>query len=242
MARACIICGEPLPEGSRTCSVCGTTAPDVPLATVMNLPKTTFEPKAAAAKLQTLTPSQRLCPSCGIVYEADYADSFCACGVELRSPSMGQAADLPAQLQAPATADMPAQLSPDLLAPQPKVVEKPPPGTSCLVLFGADKQPLHYFPLNKDATVIGRLDAMAGDFPDIDVTEWLEPAIARKISRKHAVVLRSRSSNVFVLRPLAGNTGTQIDADMVPALGDYPLVTGRRIILGGAVRLKFEIT
>ena len=37
-------------------------------------------------------------------------------------------------------------------------------------------------------------------------------------------------------------TGTQVDADMVPALLDYPLAPGTRLILGGAVRFKFEIT
>ena len=42
-------------------------------------------------------------------------------------------------------------------------------------------------------------------------------------------------------RPLAGNTGTQIEADMVPPLADYPLHPGTRLVLGGSVRFRFEI-
>jgi len=80
------------------------------------------------------------------------------------------------------------------------------------VLFGPDKKPLRYFPVTKDAVLIGRLDAVAGVFPDIDVTEFLDQASARKVSRQHALVLRSRASKTFSLRPLAGNTGTQIEA------------------------------
>jgi hypothetical protein len=74
------------------------------------------------------------------------------------------------------------------------------------------------------------------------VTEFLDAPTARKVSRKHALVLRSRATQKFCLRPLAGNTGTQIEGDMVPPLSDYPLKSGVRLILGGAVRMKFEVT
>jgi hypothetical protein len=117
----------------------------------------------------------------------------------------------------------------------------PAAGTRCLVLYGADKKPLHYFPLRHDVTLIGRLDALQGSFPGIDLGEWLDGATARKVSRKHALVLYARTDDRFSLRPLAGNTGTQIDADMVPPLKDYPLRPGTRLVLGGAVRLKFEV-
>ena len=90
--------------------------------------------------------------------------------------------------------------------------------------------------------MIGRLDAVAGHFPDIDVTPWLDVSLARRISRRHALILKLRSTNAFFLRPLAGNTGTQWGADMVEPLKDYPLEHGCRVILGGAVRFKFEIT
>src|SRR5262249_6241794 len=115
-------------------------------------------------------------------------------------------------------------------------------GTPCLVLYGAGKRPLHYFPLHKEAVLIGRLDAVAGNFPDIDVTPLLDASLAPKISRRHALILQLPSTGLFLLRPLAGNTGTQWGADMVEPLKDYPLEHGRRVILGGAVRFKFEIT
>ena len=53
---------------------------------------------------------------------------------------------------------------------------------------------------------------------------------------------QSRATGGFCLRPLTGNTGTQIDLEMVPAQQDYPLVNGTRLILGGTVRFKFEVT
>jgi hypothetical protein len=117
----------------------------------------------------------------------------------------------------------------------------PATGTRCLVLYGPGKKPVRYFPLRKDITLIGRLDAGRGSFPDIDLAELLDEKSARKISRKHALVLHTRADDSFVLRPLAGNTGTQIDADMVRPLANYSLRPGTRLVLGGMVRLKFEI-
>ena len=108
-------------------------------------------------------------------------------------------------------------------------------------LYGPERQPLQYFPLTKDVTLIGRLDAVEGSFPDIDVRPFVDEATARKMSRRHALILRSRMADSYTLRPLPGNTGTQIEADMVPAQADYPLQPGTRMILGGAVRFKFEI-
>ncbi len=118
---------------------------------------------------------------------------------------------------------------------------KPPSGTPCLVLYGPDKLPLQYFALTKDAMLIGRLDAVAGNFPDIDLDAWFDRATIRKISRQHALILRTRASASFALRPLLGNTGTQLETQMVQPQHDYPLRPGHRIILGGVIRLKFEI-
>jgi FHA domain-containing protein len=214
----CVICGESLPDGTRVCTMCGSSQPDssVPVAAVVTAPVTPFQP---ALPQTPVPPGGRLCPSCGKVYGPEFTDSFCTCGVEL--------------VEAVATAQQQG------LAAGPT---RPPPGTPCLVLFGPDKQPAQYFSLTKDAALIGRLDAVAGVFPEIDVTQWIDVAAARKVSRQHALILRSRSAGSFTIRPLAGNTGTQIEADMVPPLHDYPLKPGTRIILGGAVRFKFEIT
>src|SRR5262245_337263 len=111
------------------------------------------------------------------------------------------------------------------------VPQKPPPGTRCLVLYGDDRQPRRWFPLTKDTTLIGRLDAVQGNFPDIDVDSCLEPALARKVSRRHALILHTRADDRWILRPLGGNTGTQVEIDMVPALADYALTPGTRIVL-----------
>jgi hypothetical protein len=168
-----------------------------------------------------------------MVFDADYTDVFCICGTELLGAE-------PAATPAPVT---PAPVTPAPVTQSVrKPVQKPPAGTRCLVLYGDDRQPMHYFVLAKDVTVIGRLDAPGGNFPDIDLDEWLEAPVARRISRQHALVLRSRSSGTITLRPLAGNTGTQIETEMVLPMQDYPLTPGQRLILGGVARFKFEIT
>jgi hypothetical protein len=108
-------------------------------------------------------------------------------------------------------------------------------------LYGLDRQPLQYFPLVRDVTVIGRQDPVAGHFPDIDLASWLGEDLVRKVSRAHVQVLHSRLDDCYFLRPLPGNTGTQLETDLVSAQQDYPLHPGSRIILGGAIRFKFEI-
>ncbi len=219
----CVICGEALPEGARTCTICGSSQPDegsVPSASVVSASPPTS--RLAMPRL-VAPPGGHVCPGCGQVYGPEYTDPFCACGLEL----VEAAAAAVAEVEAGA---IPASASP------------PASGTMCLVLYGPDKQPAQYFSLTKDAVLIGRLDAVAGVFPEIDVTQWLDPSIARKVSRQHALILRSRSGGGFLIRPLAGNTGTQLESDMVPPLQDYPLQPGMRIILGGAVRFKFEMS
>ncbi len=170
-------------------------------------------------------PVVRNCPACGRAYGADYRDSFCDCGAELVE-----------------AAPPPAPAAPAQAAPKPPAApQRPLAGTRCLVLYGPDRQPLHYFALSKDAMLVGRLDAASGCFPDIDVGEYVDEATARKVSRKHALILRARSSDSFTLRPLPGNTGTQVDARLLTGLEEVPLPPGTRVILGGAVRLKFEV-
>ena len=241
----CRICGEPLASGSRVCAMCGTSVQEtsLPMAAVITPPAvpTTSFPTGAAA-------GQRVCPACGTTYGPEFADSFCSCGVELFSAAqwakrMGQVPqDVPLPAQPVASPAVRTKPAPQPAPHEPSGPRKPPPGTICLVLYSPDKKPIQYFPLDKDVLLIGRLDAVDGNFPDIDLVAWLDEATARKASRRHALVLRSRASGDFSLRPLVGNTGTQIDADMVPPLCDYPLVPGRRIILGGTIRFKFEVT
>ena len=165
----------------------------------------------------------RTCSMCGKVYGADYKDTFCLCGFELvGNPPPAAPAEVP---------DMSAT-----------VQDKPLPGSPCLVLYSPDKQPLRYFVLTKDVTLIGRQDAVEASFPEIDLAEFLDEATARRVSRQHALILHARINDSFSLRPLAGNTGTQLETDMLVAQQDYPLKPGQRIILGGVVRFKFEIT
>ena len=235
----CTICGEKIPEGSRTCSICGSSADEfLPAGTWLN-PASVTAP--AAAVPMELPIGGSYCPACAKMYGPEHMDAFCTCGTELWK-------ELPADVpMAPILDDMPplAPFFDEPMAEEPDAVKlrcvKPSSGTPCLVLYGPDRQPLQYFALTKDAMLIGRLDAVAGNFPDIDLDEWFDRATIRKISRQHALILRTRATSGFVLRPLVGNTGTQLDALMIAPQQDYPLKPGHRIILGGVIRLKFEI-
>lgn len=228
----CTICGEPLPPGARTCAVCGTSQPEVGVPTADIVAPVGHTEKTVVLPIPAVPPGGRFCPSCRRVYGREYADLFCECGIELVKP--------PPAPPPPPMAGLPSETPVPGTLPASPV--RPAPGTPCLTLFSPERMPLQYFPLTRDATLIGRLDAIAGVFPDIDLDACLDPAIARKVSRQHALVLRHRAQATFSLRPLAGNTGTQIETEMVAPLHDYPLQPGHRLILGGVVRLKFEIT
>src|SRR5262249_27233443 len=157
---------------------------------------------------------KRLCPACHRHFDADYADSFCICGAAL-VPDLGlELAALP--------------------APAPEAVSLPG-GVARLVVYSAELQPIHTLALDRDVTRIGRNDPVRGDFVDLDVGGLFDAATARKVSRKHALVLRSRETQTYFLRPLAQNTGTQVGSELARELVDYPLADGTRIILGGAV-------
>jgi hypothetical protein len=219
---------------------------------------TTSESAAPVCAPTNLPPGGSYCPVCVRTYGPEYTDGFCSCGTELLKevPAAPILDEVP---MAPVLDDVPmAPVLDDVpmveeVPPPPIPVEepptspvkvrcvKPPAGTPCLVLYGPDKQPLQYFALSKDTTLIGRLDAVAGNFPDIDLDEWFDRGTIRKISRQHALILRSRANNSFMLRPLVGNTGTQLEADLILPQQDYPLKPGHRIILGGVIRLKFEV-
>lgn len=286
----CSICGEKLPDGGRTCSLCGSSVEEfTPAASKLSTtPSKVDVPKS-------IPPGGSYCPGCGKTYGADYVDTFCVCGTglqkELKAPveepvialveeeppgaTVNEAApiDVVQVVEEAPSAAVVEEVPPMAVveeAPPMAVVEdaaapaapqaaaaateepasdpgmkvrsiKPSPGTPCLVLYGPDKKPLQYFALTKDAMLIGRLDVVAGTFPDIDLDEWFDRATIRRISRKHALILRTRATGAFTLRPLAGNTGTQLETQMLTPMQDYPLQPGSRIILGGVIRLKFEI-
>ena len=239
----CAICGGRIPDGSRTCSVCGSSADEFfPMGTMLNLDE---PPKPVTALPASLPEGSRYCPTCATVYGPEHTDGYCRCGTELLMTLPAALDDIP---MAPILDDEPLLDVPDVpiageggeAAVKVNAV-KPSPGTPCLVLYGPDRQPLQYFALDKDAVLIGRLDAVAGNFPDIDLDEWFDRTTIRKISRQHALILRTRATRTYVLRPLVGNTGTQLETQMLQAMQDYPLRPGHRIILGGAIRLKFEI-
>lgn len=221
---SCYICGEPIPEGGRTCAVCGTSLKEAPLPQASIVESPTSAERTFLNMVPDVPPGGRFCPSCRRVYGPEYTDNFCDCGIELVRPP-------PPPPPGAAVAPVPVE----------RKMARPAPGTPCLTLYGPDRQPLAYFALTRDATLIGRLDAIAGVFPDVDLDAWLDPAVTRKVSRQHALVLRHRLQRTFSLRPLAGNTGTQLETEMVLPLQDYPLQAGSRMILGGVVRLKFEI-
>jgi hypothetical protein len=230
----CTICGEPLPDGAWTCSVCGTSLHDAapPPASLVVPAEKTF-----LVTVPTVPPGGRFCPSCRKVVGPQYTDPFCECGIELMKPP--PLPPPPLAFPAPSLATETPLSMP--VAPAKGQPVRPPVGSPFLTLVGPEREPLQFFVLSRDATLIGRLDALAGIFPEIDLDEWLDPALARKVSRQHALTLRHRARGGFSLRPLAGNTGTQLDTEMVLPLQDYPLQPGQRLILGGVVRLKFEI-
>lgn len=233
----CVICAEPLRADQKVCDVCGTsvaetTPPPLPPQNSAPTPPPALPPASAdAGGAAAIATGPRVCPLCSKTYASDYADEFCHCGGELVA---GVGDDASSGISSPAEA---TQQPP--VTPGPTQPTRPPAGTVCLVLY-SEREPVHYCPIDKDVTIIGRSDAVRGDFPDFDLGELLDSAISRKISRKHAMLLRSRDKQAYVLRPLAGNTGTQIEKDLATELQDYPLSSGTRIILGGTVRLKFE--
>jgi hypothetical protein len=262
----CSICGEELKPEQKVCDTCGTSVPTssaagvtealvsgsrpappplsrpippAPVAPTAVPIAPTAAPVAAAASHGT----SRVCPICQAQYGPDYQDEFCNCGGELvAGPAATKPAAVPQPTVAPSTAA--AAVTPSSPAPAPAGPTKPvrpAAGTVCLVVYSEQKEPLHYCPIVKDVTIIGRSDPVRGDFPDLDLSELFDTSVSRRISRKHIMVLRSRTTGTYAIRPLGGNTGTQIEKELATPLQDYPLTSGTRLVLGGVVRLKFEV-
>src|ERR1043165_10165646 len=74
----CSICSEEIPEGERTCPLCGTSVDDF----VMEVP-TTSESAAPVCAPTNLPPGGSYCPVCVRTYGPEYTDGFCSCGTEL---------------------------------------------------------------------------------------------------------------------------------------------------------------
>jgi len=237
----CIVCAEPLPAEAKTCHVCGTSvsAPSAGSPAPNHTGNTPSPSPGGADGAATIpfAPSllgqNRICPDCGAKYDGAHGDDYCACGAALVLAAAGLASPAAPNLAPPVVPPPPA-------APSSAVV-KPPPGTLCLVVYSAQREPVSYFELNSDVTMIGRSDPLRGDFPDVDLAQLLDEATAKRVSRKHALILRQRETQKYVLRPLAKNTGTQLESELTVDLQEYPLFDGARIILGGVARLKFEI-
>lgn len=234
----CQLCGEVIQETDKQCRSCGTIVAIKP--SEKNPPganeRENSSPAPAGNETSAPLGSERICNSCGKVYGAEFQDEFCECGSELST--------LPAHGLAATTPNAAPELSPQIppLSSTPEARQKPASGSNCLVTYSIDRKPIHHFVIDKDVTIIGRNDPVRNVFVDLDFSEVLEPELARKVSRRHAMVLRSRENLSMVFRPMEGNTGTQIEGAIAEAGQDYPLTDGTRIILGGTVRIKFEIT
>jgi hypothetical protein len=219
---SCYVCGSELGDEARSCPVCGTSVEaGPPTALPPPAPVTQLAPPLSAVS------GPRACPACGKRYDAAYADSFCDCGTAL----VADTEPLPDIDLEPARAPVDLPLERE----EARTAEYRPR----LVVYSADRQPIHTVILDRDVTRIGRTDAVRGDFVDLDVSGLFDAETARKVSRKHCVVLRSRETQAYSLRPLAGNTGTQVGSELAAELTDYPLEDGTRIVLGGVVRIKF---
>jgi hypothetical protein len=215
---ACKVCDTQLAAEAKTCHVCGSSVED----TFSPDPRPAPEPSGELIRMPAASGTRR-CPVCSERYDDAYRDSFCVCGAALVAED-GAAPDVDLKPAGPAKLDL---------------VPTAAPGVARLVIYSADRQPINTFALDRDVTRVGRDDAVRGDFVDLDVGRLFDAETARKVSRNHCLVLRSRDTQAYVLRPLAGNTGTQVGDELAAELTDYPLSDGTRIVLGGAVRMKF---
>jgi hypothetical protein len=231
----CQLCGDTIQPSDKQCRSCGTLVAISTLEAGASLTSDVeiSSPVIEANSIETDSPVSKVCSTCGKTYPAEFTDEFCDCGVELiagsQSPmtsSSGKTDPVNSSVEMPAAPNKPT---------------KPASGSKCLVTYSADRLPVHYFVIDKDVIVIGRNDPIRNIFVDLDFSGILEPDLARKVSRRHATILRSRVDSSLVFRPTEGNTGTQIEGTIAVAGQEYPLTDGTRMIFGGVARIKFEI-
>ena len=111
----CNICGEKIPEGSRTCSVCGSSVDEfLPTRTGVTPPPEIKVGKPALAGGSS-------CPACGKVYGPDHTDAFCACGTGLVKEAEAEKVSALAEVME----DSVVKLEED--APPMAIVEEAPP-------------------------------------------------------------------------------------------------------------------
>jgi FHA domain len=238
----CAVCDTELQLEQKTCHVCGSaveTAPSIgPIVPSSNTAPPSPPPSHLTSPTSTSPSNERECPACGQVFGADYQDEYCPCGSELQPRTASTGTSTPVPITDPPTPSPPTSSPPSA----PVGSTRPPVGTICLVVYSDTKPrlPIKYVPIAKDVLSIGREDALRGDFPDLDLGSFLDSALSKKVSRRHAEVLRARDSQTFTLRPLPGNTGTQIGKELATPGQDYPLTDGTPIVLGGVVWMKFE--
>jgi hypothetical protein len=240
----CSVCDAELKPEQKSCHVCGSnveaSASSLP-ASPPPLPLHQIPPIPAPPILETsvdASSDQRECPACGQRFGLDYQDEFCPCGTELRAPSDHAAPASPVDPSPP----VPSESATSATSPASAGTIRPMVGTVCLVVYSDSKPrvPVRYVPLVKDVLLIGRQDAVRGDFPDLDFSSLLDESSAKKVSRRHAEILRARDSQTYRLRPLPGNTGTQVGKELASPGQEYALTDGTPIVLGGAVWMKFE--
>ncbi len=166
----CDVCDAELQPEQKTCHVCGsnveavassgptgaTTAP-LPLP----LPPLPKSPELASPASTSPT-GERECPACGQTFGEDFQDEFCPCGTELQPQAASAATSTPGPTALPPIPSSPAASSP----PVPAGATRPPVGTICLVVYSDTKprQPVRYVPVAKDVLLVGRADAIRGDF------------------------------------------------------------------------------
>lgn len=240
----CAVCDIELQPQQKTCHVCGSATSDVSQSGASLTPPLPLSsapsPLPESSGVEEKAPSgERECPACGNIFDSLYQDEFCPCGTELRPRVTLGREGAPTDSISPESLLPPVPLSPPV---EPAGPSRPAAGTVCIVVYSDAKprQPIRYVPIVKDVVLIGREDPVRGDFPDLDLASLLDPAAAKKVSRRHAELLRARDSQSFSLRPLPGNTGTQVGKELASPGQHYPLTDGTPIVLGGVVWMKFE--
>jgi hypothetical protein len=239
----CAVCDAELKPEQKTCHLCGSNVEATASSRSTNdslSPSCHLPPLPDPVFLipSDLTTGDRECAACGKTFGTDYQEEFCPCGTELQAGSASGTTEIIGSTSLPAIPLYPASPAPQAI----NGITRPAAGTICLVVYSDAKprQPLQYTPIMKDVLLIGREDAIRGDFPDLDLSSLLDESVAKKVSRRHAEVLRARGSRTYTLRPLPGNTGTQIGKELASPGQEYPLTDGTAIVLGGVVWMKFE--